>query len=211
MEDNMFEWHVNLRPIDGVYSKVNLHLVITFPELSPMSKVHIIIVYIYVYVYWSSRDYPHMPPAIRVCTAIAHPNVFGGYLCLSMLRRETSTVPYEGWSSTYSVTSLLMQLQTFLFAEKVDQDGGYQARARLHDRDVAYSIDECKKFVCATCKHCHATPYPKVYDPRKYLIHTKPLAPQVTVHGSAAQTTHTYWYICTMYDVLCTMYDVSWK
>merc|ERR1719201_2899694 len=108
LEHNLFEWHVNIQPADGVYSGVYFHLVMIFPE-----------------------QYPSMPPDIKIKTPIAHPNVYGEWLCLSMLRRHTTDTAYEGWSGAYSATSILMQLQSFLFAEKVDQDEGYQADARL--------------------------------------------------------------------------------
>ena len=47
-----------------------------------------------------------------------------------MLKKHTASIPYEGWSASYSITSILMQLQSFLFAEKIDQEGGYQYEAR---------------------------------------------------------------------------------
>ena len=34
---NLFEWHVNIKPIEGVYSGVYLHLILTFPESYPVN------------------------------------------------------------------------------------------------------------------------------------------------------------------------------
>ena len=62
------------------------------------------------------HEYPHKPPKIEILTKLKHPNVFGEFICLSMLRQHTANTPYEGWSSAYSVTSILLQLQSFLFA-----------------------------------------------------------------------------------------------
>ena len=110
-----------------------------------------------------------------------------------MLRSYTGNVPYEGWSGAYSATSILMQLQSFLFAEKIDQDEGYQANARLTDADVNHSISVCKSFKCKKCKHSHNTPWPRVKGPPEALIKVFPTDPEsghVVVQGSTCQTTH---------------------
>ena len=120
LDDNLFVWHVNIKPADGVYSGVYFHLVMYFPE-----------------------EYPSLPPDIRIKTPIEHPNVYGDWLCLSMLREHTTDKAYEGWSGAYSATSVLMQLQSFLFAEKVDQDEGHQADARLSGNDVHNAETRC--------------------------------------------------------------------
>ena len=53
-----------------------------------------------------------------------------------------------------------MQLQSFLYADKIDQDGGYQVKAYLSNQDVNRSIKICKEFVCRTCSHSHYAPWP---------------------------------------------------
>eukprot|EP01083_Nonionella_stella_P102803 292819_1 len=173
IDNNIFEWHVNIKPTDGVYSGVYFHLIMVFPE-----------------------SYPANPPTVKICTPIHHPNIFDSFLCLSMLRSYTGSEPYEGWSGAYSATSILMQLQSFLFAEKIDQDGGYQANAQLSDQDVKHSLSICKSFKCKKCKHNHNNPWPKVKGPPEALIKVFPTDPEsghVVVQGSACQTTHTYW------------------
>jgi len=173
LDDDIFEWHVNIKPTDGVYSGVYFHCILRFPE-----------------------SYPTNPPKVEICTRISHPNVFDGWICLSMLRSHTKNVPYEGWSRAYSVTSILMQLQSFLFAEKIEQDGGYNANARLRDRDVKVSLTVCKQFKCKKCGHSHDAPWPKVKGPPEALIKVFPTDPKsghVEVQGSSCQTTHTRW------------------
>jgi ubiquitin-protein ligase len=70
------------------------------------------------------RDYPQSPPAVRVLSRFDHPNVYGSYLCLDMLRPRGHT-PYAGWSPAYSLHALLFQLSTFLLYDtNIDQDYG---------------------------------------------------------------------------------------
>uniref|UniRef100_A0A061RGC8 Ubiquitinconjugating enzyme subfamily protein n=1 Tax=Tetraselmis sp. GSL018 TaxID=582737 RepID=A0A061RGC8_9CHLO len=65
--------------------------------------------------------YPSRPPRVEVKGFLRHPNVFGGYVCLDMLR--TSVSEYSGWSSAYTVPALLHQLYGFLLAdESVQQE-----------------------------------------------------------------------------------------
>jgi len=172
LEQDIFEWHVNIKPNDGVYSGVYFHLIMKFP-----------------------KDYPASPPTVEIKTPISHPNIFGSWLCLSMIKKYTAKIPYEGWSGAYSVSSILMQLQSFLFAEKIDQDYGGQANAQLSDQDVVRSLETCKTLKCA-CGHSHDTPWPPVKGPPESLIKVFPTDPRsghVQVQGSACQTTHTYW------------------
>ena len=157
---------MNIQPADGVYSGVFLHLVMRFPD-----------------------EYPSVPPKITIKTPIAHPNVYGGSLCLSMLRKHTTKTAYEGWSGAYSAVSVLMQLQSFLFAEKIDQDGGYQAKARLSDYDVERSLRVCKQVHCE-CGHSHATPWPSVNGTeRVQMLPTHPKYGLLAISGSTCEST----------------------
>jgi len=110
-------WHVNLRPTDGAFAQSVFHFRLTFPA-----------------------DYPCSPPSVEMLSTgmPGHPNVFGEaghvYICLSMLKPHTKSVKYDGWTSAYSCMSLLLQLQSFLFATTgIEQDYGetdwHKARA----------------------------------------------------------------------------------
>eukprot|EP01083_Nonionella_stella_P109262 318411_1 len=172
LDKNIFEWHVNIKPLTGVYSTVYFHLIMKFPA-----------------------TYPTEPPTIKICTPINHPNIFNHFLCLSMLRPNTKNTPYEGWSSSYSITSILMQLQSFLFADKIDQDGGYQVSARLSTSDVSRSIAICQRFTCNDCGHSHNKPFPEVIgsaiNPDSFAMCA--MSHFVDVSGTSCQTTHTQW------------------
>lgn len=66
-------------------------------------------------------DYPHNPPKIKPLTRIHHSHVFQEWICLDMLKTRYSPEPYSGWSTCYSVLSLLLQLQRFLLEEEYEQ------------------------------------------------------------------------------------------
>lgn len=127
-------------------------------------------------------------------TPIKHPNVFDSFICLSMLRPHTGNVPYEGWSAAYSVTSILMQLQSFLFADKIDQDGGYQVQARRSQRDIAHTISTCKRFTCS-CGHSNDYPQPPVRDVEEKLIKVFPVSHDGYYHDVDINGTHCQRYI----------------
>lgn len=113
LADDVRIWRVTFTAPDGPYRGVPFHMVFNFPD-----------------------SYPATPPRVQLCTRIPHPNVYAGYdfssgrsepgnwLCLNMLR-DVSQGSYSGWSGAYSVCSILVQLQSFLFAESIDQDYGY--------------------------------------------------------------------------------------
>ena len=91
-EKDLFTWRGNLRgPEDTPYKGGVFHIEIKFPEL-----------------------YPTEPPTIRLMTPLTHPNVFGTEICLDMLNSNDRTL-YQGWTSGYTVQSVLIQLQSFLF------------------------------------------------------------------------------------------------
>ena len=138
-------WHVNLRPNEGRFSGSVFHFELVFPD-----------------------DYPSQPPTVHLMstTMPGHPNVFGsgrrGFICLSMLRDHTATTPNEGWTSAYSVFSLLLQLQSFLFADNIPQDYGGDARAywtrkaiaSVKEQNCAFRLD------LGAETHTHSSPWP---------------------------------------------------
>lgn len=144
--DDLYTWHGNMRPIDGPYEGVVFHFMMRFYP-----------------------DYPNSPPKVFLCTDIPHPNVFAGsewfqgkhypYICLDMLKSETSQTRNQGWSSAYSVMSVLVQLQSFLFADAIDQDYGGVARA-IHDvRSIQSATQHAQEYTCS-CGHSSMEPWP---------------------------------------------------
>jgi ubiquitin-protein ligase len=97
LEDNMMEWHCNIVG-SAEHEGVVLHLKLLFPD-----------------------TYPHQPPEVVLMSRVCHPNVFGDHVCLDMLEEgqwsdsQEREAEFTGWSNCYSVFSILMQLQAFLF------------------------------------------------------------------------------------------------
>jgi ubiquitin-protein ligase len=105
LETDIFEWHCNLASNGGKFAGIVLHLILKFAD-----------------------SYPNQAPDVKICTKIPHPNVFDDWICLDMIR-TTEQGKYKGWTPAYNITSILMQLQSFLFEESnIDQDGGYSTK-----------------------------------------------------------------------------------
>ncbi len=94
LSSSMYMWHGNLRGPEGTpFDGGVFHFELNFPT-----------------------NYPVSPPAIKLFTTLPHPNVFGQTLCLDILD-ATKKELYQGWTSAYTVLTILIQLQSFLFEE----------------------------------------------------------------------------------------------
>ncbi|GAQ84652.1 hypothetical protein KFL_001990055 [Klebsormidium nitens] len=134
LENDISEWHCTLLPNEGPYQGIPFHLILTFPS-----------------------DYPNRPPCVRLCSCLTHPNVScGGYICLDMIKEPKFYAgPYQGWSTAYSVQSILLQLQSFLFAENVPQEshGSKASYTRNWAGKCAADIarNDAAAFSCRVC------------------------------------------------------------
>lgn len=72
----------------------SLHLTLTFPE------------------------YPLRAPAVTIQSDIHHPNVFGTYICASIVNM------IEGYAPVYTLKSIAIQLLSFFSSETLEQDYG---------------------------------------------------------------------------------------
>ena len=128
LEKDIKTWHANLRGPEGTpYSGGVFHLSITFPD-----------------------TYPHVPPRVELLTPLPeHPNVFdnGTNLCLDMLQNSSDKGLYEGWTSGYSVLSILLQLQSFLFELPHD--------IQKKEGEIRKRVQTANQFVCTHpgCRH----------------------------------------------------------
>jgi ubiquitin-protein ligase len=95
LSNSLYIWHGNLRGPEGtLYEGGVFHFEIVFP-----------------------MNYPIGPPTIRSFTNIPHPNVIGGTnICLDILDGTNKEI-YQGWTSAYTIETILIQLQSYLFEE----------------------------------------------------------------------------------------------
>uniref|UniRef100_A0A7R9Z5X6 UBC core domain-containing protein n=1 Tax=Chlamydomonas euryale TaxID=1486919 RepID=A0A7R9Z5X6_9CHLO len=131
-DDDPLRWSANMVASHGRWKGMVVHLHLKFPS-----------------------DYPMNPPAVELMTNLNdnHPNVFymgnSSWICLDMLKDPGwYAAPYQGWSSAYSVTSVLQQLLGFLLVdEAIEQDYGgtvsrndYCFRIPAHIRTAAVQL-----------------------------------------------------------------------
>ena len=138
LESDIHEWHCNIAPNDGALVGLIIHIIIKFP-----------------------KDYPIKPPSIHLCNSIPHPNVNGNNICLDML--QSNSGHYSGWTSAYSVVSILMQLQSFLFEERgfVESNYSFTKKDYYFSRESLKKLNQSvKKFHCKECGHCFDKPNP---------------------------------------------------
>lgn len=137
-DDNLFEWHVNIDAPQEYwyYQNKKFHLTILFDQM-----------------------YPLRPPKIRAVSPLPHPNIFGEYICLDLLTDyydEGESKTKFGWSTAYSLYSILITLQAFI------NDGIYKliyctnSEYDITKKNINSHILDCvtKKFRC-TCALGH--------------------------------------------------------
>jgi len=149
LENNIFEWHVNLRPSSGPLTGVILHLRVIFPN-----------------------DYPNSPPDMLFpfdqVPSFTHPNLYGFGLCLDILQSYVGhRIDRAGWSSAYSVKTILLQLQSFLFefdSAPQDHGGSYSCKYQYNQARISQVREQCLKMTCS-CGHCGSKPWPSLLPP----------------------------------------------
>lgn len=148
LENDLFEWHANLRPSSGPLAGIVFHVRIIFPT-----------------------NYPDSPPNLkfpmREIPSFVHPNLYPFGLCLDILSSFIgSHDQHAGWSPAYSVRTLLLQLQSFLFEfDSAPQDhGGNYSCNQYTKKSIAAVRAEAAAFKCR-CGHCRGRAYPPLASP----------------------------------------------
>lgn len=67
-------------------------------------------------------NYPLRAPSIRIDSSVHHPNVFGGYICASILNTS------KGWTPAYTIKGIAIQLLSFFSSDTLEQVHGGAAR-----------------------------------------------------------------------------------
>ena len=140
LEDDLFVWHGNLvGPAGTDYEGAFFHFELSFPE-----------------------TYPIDPPTILLFSQIKHPNVFDGMVCLDMFN-STQDKNGSGWSPAYSIESILIQLQAFLF-QSVEKPATEKEKRKL-EHELEKIRKKANDFECEKCSHrTKVNPYPPIRE-----------------------------------------------
>lgn len=170
LDDNLFEWHVNLwLPSSGRFAVVRIGICIEHAHLlrsldllacvyllrpafaflleqdDADCPIHLVLTF--------TEEYPSKPPSVLLCTPFPHANVVrkanGSYaICLDMLEPRKNKSPYSGWSSAMSVLSILVQLQSFLTTKKLHYSGAMEFQGSMD-----HALRKMANFECRKCSH----------------------------------------------------------
>jgi len=143
LPEDLSTWHANLLgPENTPYEGGLFHIVLQFPP-----------------------DYPQRPPSASICTALPHTHVHKDRICLNLLSDfEDYFDGVTGWSSAYSVLTVLIQLQSFLMElEECDMDDEELSRLLTQ---IPAAIHESRDYSCPACPHRGlAAPWPPLRMP----------------------------------------------
>ena len=155
--DNLLEWHGNIRGL-GAYEGMVFHFKIKLDD-----------------------DYPTGAPRVKILTGLRHPFVFGDWICLDILEKDwcpgghwemngkilkryqigavyvsDKKDRFSGWSTAYTLQTVLMQLQGFLMDEDIARRTCYSSEKHVTPKQfqekVDYAKSSCKSFRCP-CGH----------------------------------------------------------
>lgn len=119
-DENIFVWDALMMAASGPLRGQEVRMRLVFPD-----------------------NYPANPPDVKLLTSIeSHPNVFGAWICLDMLKNpEMYASPYKGWSAAYRVSAILLQLYGFLLVdESMDQLYGGNVKRKGANRGAAVAV-----------------------------------------------------------------------
>jgi ubiquitin-protein ligase len=81
IENDLYEWHVNLMgPVETTFEGVFIHIILKIPQ-----------------------NYPSSAPRVELMTPINRSHVYGRNICLDMLETHFTNNLYTGWSTGYSI------------------------------------------------------------------------------------------------------------
>ncbi|KAF6826925.1 ubiquitin-conjugating enzyme family protein [Colletotrichum plurivorum] len=89
-----------------------------------------------------TNRYPLKAPAVRMDTDMRHPNVFGSYICASILNTT------EGYTPAYTLKGIAIQLLSFFNSDSIEQTYG-SVYSLSHYRKQSHEIKQTFK-----CDHC---------------------------------------------------------
>src|SRR2546421_6374802 len=88
-------------------------------------------------------EYPLQAPTVSIQSSIRHPNIFGMYICASILNTE------EGYTSAYTLKGIAIQLLSFFSSDRLEQLHGLAVEDltsyRLLDNRDTWIEHECSE------------------------------------------------------------------
>ncbi|PQE09702.1 ubiquitin-conjugating enzyme family protein [Rutstroemia sp. NJR-2017a BBW] len=130
--------HIQLFPSSSSLQNACLHL-----ETPIYGLLHLDIVF--------PASYPLIAPRITIDTTVSHPNVYGSYICASILNQPSE------WTPAYTLKGVAIQLLSFFASDRVEQmhgrsgEQGVELRAYGEGRG---GDDERAKKRWHACKDC---------------------------------------------------------
>ncbi|KAK6840106.1 hypothetical protein PG987_005972 [Apiospora arundinis] len=94
----------------------------------------------------SLQEFPMHPPTIRMDSEVYHPNVFGGYICATILNDSRYYTP------AYTLQGIAIQLLSFFGSDKIEQDYGGVSVDLKEYRDMKQNFSYSGPFV--GCERC---------------------------------------------------------
>lgn len=80
-------------------------------------------------------QYPLSPPKISIQSSISHPNVFGGYICASLLNTT------EDYTPAYNLKGICIQMLSFFTSDSIEDVAGFTSNLRLYREDpLSYRV-----------------------------------------------------------------------
>ncbi|KAJ5074657.1 ynein regulatory complex subunit 5 [Anaeramoeba ignava] len=155
--DNLFIWHANIMgPPDTPWEGGIFHFTLTF-----------------------TNDYPQKPPLITSLVRLKHPCALGQAVNISQAMsialdysKNTIDNSAEGWSPAFSISTLLLHIQTFLLEPNVDvalenltDSSRYEEEKKNWLGSVQWAVKQSLRTKCPdpNCKHNPpSTPWPPV-------------------------------------------------
>eukprot|EP01132_Coremiostelium_polycephalum_P000614 gene614-763_t len=149
LEGDLLTWHANIiAPDESPYEGGIFHIELKFPP-----------------------TYPINPPSGVLLTPFPHPHIHDkGRICLDILSdfqsyfqgNDSINGPKStGWSSAYSVQTILLQIQTFLITLDSEDDPSALPIQEYLSK-IPQAIHISRTFKCPSCSHCAENPWPPI-------------------------------------------------
>ncbi|KAJ9652146.1 hypothetical protein H2198_008568 [Neophaeococcomyces mojaviensis] len=93
-------------------------------------------------------NYPLRPPRITIQSKVAHPNVYGSYICASILNTT------EGYTPAYTLRGICIQILSFFSSDSIEQEYGGKVdltNYREQDDSYRYLLHPARPVTCSQC------------------------------------------------------------